>query len=702
MPHTFLLMRYISIYYILFIIISAPVSLNAQNNTGEEKVMINGKKYILYMAVSGDSPVSIARKFGLTLSELTTANPEILEKMNSGSMIKIPVKESGNQPTSQNGLQKDNNDEGLFTYHPVWKRETVFSIARKHKVTIEDIYQYNPKSREGINEGDLLKIPKKGAALSETPDKPIDKQSTIKFSDKQPAAIQGNNPPTIKHIVGRKETLFSIAKQYDTSQQAILKLNPGLTGDLAKGTVLIIPDVSSPVIEQKEPIDLGYTEYQIVSGDTYFQLEKRFGVTKADLEQANPSLKDGLNTGMKIRIPSKNVIASDKIEIPVVQKNDESIYRPSEKVTPISLLDPGKTYNVGVFLPFCQNLNDSFKIAQRTAAFLEFYSGVLLATEKMSASGMKAKLFVYDTYQENSVIERLVKKPEFLSLDLIIGPVYPENQSIVAELSAKNHIPMISPLSSDNRFVSSTPDYYQINPVKILRLNRTADYISETFSDQNIILLSNGSGSGDEKQIIDRLNQKISTEKLQKCNIWTDGNGGLETMLKSDQENFIVLTEGREANVSVAMTRLNTASKAFRITVIGLQEYTKMQSINLEYLHNIRLRYLAPYFIEYGNPKVITFVEKYRNAFGGEPTQYSFQGYDVAFHFLASLGKFGKDFSKAEQVTGIELLQADYNFQKVSPLGGFLNQTLYVIEYTDSFEVKSLGKFQGKMVEAGK
>jgi hypothetical protein len=48
------------------------------------------------------------------------------------------------------------------------------------------------------------------------------------------------------------------------------------------------------------------------------------------------------------------------------------------------------------------------------------------------------------------------------------------------------------------------------------------------------------------------------------------------------------------------------------------------------------------------------------------------------------------------------LLQAEYNFQKVSPLGGFLNQTLYVIEYTDSFEVKSLGKFQGKMVEAGK
>jgi hypothetical protein len=315
---------------------------------------------------------------------------------------------------------------------------------------------------------------------------------------------------------------------------------------------------------------------------------------------------------------------------------------------------------------------------------------------------MKAKLFVYDTYQENSVIEKLVKKPEFISFDLIIGPVYPENQKVVAELSAKNHIPMVSPLSSDNRFVSTTPDYYQINPLKSLRLNSTADYIAGEFAGQNLILLSNGSSSDDEKLIIDRLNQKIGTEKLQKCNIWTEGNGGIEGMLKPDQENYIVLTEGREANVSVAMTRLNTVSKTFRITVLGLQEYTKMQSINLEYLHNFRLHYLAPYFIDYRNPNVITFVEKYRNSFGNEPTQYSFQGYDVAMHFLESLGKFGKNFSKSEQTNGIELLQANYNFQKVSPLGGFLNQTLYVIEYADSYEVKSLGKYLETNTEKGK
>ena len=113
------LIRYISIYYILFLIISTSVSLQAQNKISDEKVMINGKKYTLYMAVSGDSPVSIARKFGLTLSELTSANPEILDRMNSGSMIKIPVEEPENQVQQQNGLQKGDTEDAKFSYHYV-------------------------------------------------------------------------------------------------------------------------------------------------------------------------------------------------------------------------------------------------------------------------------------------------------------------------------------------------------------------------------------------------------------------------------------------------------------------------------------------------------------------------------------------------------------------------------------------------------
>lgn len=658
--------RSITILYTFFLLLSFAFALPAQTKSGVEKVIIQGKTYTIYTAVSGDSPFSIARKFGLTLDELTNANPEIKDKLNSGQTVKIPDSKS----QIQNGLQKDTSEDHLFIYHSVRKKETVFSIAQKSNTTSEDIYQHNPQARDGIKEGDVLKIPKTGAPVNEP------KAQTIK-----PQQL-------IKHVVSRRETLFSIAKQYNTTQEQILKLNPSLTGSLSKGTVLIIPATSVPTpFPGKQQQIQKFTEYRIVNGDNYFQLEKRFGTSKAELQQLNPSLKDGFNVGMTIKIPSKSM---DNQAI-----NDTETINTLKDTTLIANPDPNKIYQVGVFLPFCQNLNDSSNIAQRTAVFLEFYSGVLLATEKMIESGMKVKLHVYDTYQDIKVVEKLVQNPDFLSLDLIIGPIYPENQKIVAELSAKNRIPMISPLSSDSRFVSTTQGYYQINPGKKLRLAGTADYIADKYAGQNIIVLNNGANWGDEKLILERLNRNLGTGMFRQYNIWTEGTAGLEAMLKPDKENIIVLSEGQEANVSVAMTRLNTITKSNKITVIGLQEYTKMQSINIEYLHNTRMHYLAPYFIDYVNPQVISFVEKYRSSFSSEPTQYSFQGYDVALHFLASLLKAGKNFPGSNPNPGIELLQTDYSFEKVSKFGGYMNQTLHIIEYTDTFEVKSAGKIHG-------
>ena len=669
-------MRSISTISILFLIVALCFKLSAQPKSAGEKVLIGGKTYTLYTVKSGETSFSISKKFGITVDELNTANPETKDRLNAGQTIKIPATKNDAKPIIANGSQKEESNDHLYTYHSVRKKETVFSIAQRSGITSEDIYQYNPQARDGIKEGDVLKIPK-----------PL-------TSENESKAIINENQQLVKHVVRRKETLFSIAKQYNTTQEEILKANPAVKGSLSKGTVLIIPRASNiPAIQTKQKEPVQFSEYRIISGDNYYQLEKRFGTSKEELEQLNPALKDGFKSGLIIKIPIKEANASDEKNAEKQKADDGTFSAPK-----ISYSNQDKTFQIGVFLPFCQNLNDSAKIVQRTASFLEFYSGVLLATEKITEAGMKVKLFTYDTYQDSKVVDKLVKKPEFLSLDLIIGPVYPENQKTVSELSAKNRIPMISPLSSDSRFVSTTPGYYQINPGKKLRLTGTADYIADKFAGQNIVVLNHGANYGDEKLIIDRLHQKLGTGKLRQYNVWDGGTTGLETLIKADMENIFVLTELNEANVSVAMTRLNTISKSNKITVVGLQEYTKMQSIDIEYLHNFRLHYLAPYFIDYGNSAVNTFIEKYRAAYSSEPTQYSFQGYDIALHFMASLAMAGKNFPDANVSPGVDLLQADYNFQKPSELGGYMNRTLYIIEYTDNYEVKSAGKILGAMV----
>jgi LysM repeat protein/ABC-type branched-subunit amino acid transport system substrate-binding protein len=523
------------------------------------------------------------------------------------------------------------------------------------------------------------------------------KKATI---SKNPVAVANSSPQPVQYSVGRRETLYSIAKRFNTTQEQILLLNPSLHGILKKGTILTLPGspgLSSALSETV--VQKPFIEYKIVKGDNYFQIEKRFGVSQTELEQLNPILKDGLKSAMIIKIPIKDSPdASSGINGSTLSNKEKT---PSGNVTNDVPgkpdIDLNKLFEVGIFLPFCENLNDSARIDQHANSFLEFYCGILLATQKLTESGMKVKLCVYDTYHDSSVVEQLVKQPEFLSLDLIIGPVYPEDQKMITELSGKNHIPIVSPLSSDSRYVSTTPGYYLINPGRKVRLAGTADYISTKFAGQNIIMLNHGSDSEDEKFIFDRLNQNPGGDKIRQYNVLTEGTAGLEALLQTGKENIIILTETNEANVSVAMTRLNTISKLNSIKVIGLQEYTKMQSIDIEHLHNTNLHYLAPYFIDYRNPKVNAFIEKYRSSFGSEPTPYSFHGYDVALHFIALLGRSGKNFPATDSNSGVELLQAGYRFQKLTDFGGYINRTLNVIEYTKSYEVRSVEKILGKI-----
>ncbi len=575
-------------------------------------------------------------------------------------------------------------------YYTAIKGDTPYSVSKRFNLSLDDLYIYNPDARQGIREGDELKIPTPFTMNQET--------------------NPGKNRGVIKYVVGRSETLYSISRLCSVTQEDILKANPTLKGSLTAGTVLVIPGISSSVETPSKPLtDPNFRDYTIITGDTYYLLQQKFGASKFELEKLNPELKDGLKLGQVIKIPISRPVETtaniaDKPQIHSEVKSASVAEKPSTSPVPThpvvyeskkTIQDLHKTFEIGIYLPFCQNYNDSARSAQHSNNYMDFYSGVLLASEKMIDAGMKLRLFVYDTYHDSDVVATLVKKPEFLSLDLIIGPVYPNDQKIVAELSYKNHIPMVSPLSPDNRFVATTPGYYLINPGKMLRLASTADYVSENFASKNLILLNHGADSEDEKYLLDRITRKIGKGKIKQYNILTEEIAGFEELLKDSLDNIFILAENSEANVSVAMTRLNTVSKTHKVKVIGLQEYTKMQSIDVEYLHNTNLSYLAPYYIDYGNVNVNSFIEKYRTSFGGEPSQYSFQGFDIAMHFFASLSKAGKHFPETNPSTGVELLQGTYNFTKPSQFGGYINNSLYVIEYSNNYEVRIVEKVNG-------
>lgn len=512
----------------------------------------------------------------------------------------------------------------------------------------------------------------------------------IAQNQKNPDKVVIGDNRYILHTVQKSETLYSISRLYGCTQEEVLSNNKNVTGVIKKGMVLKIPDHSYQTPQSARVDENKFIQHQVVSGDNYYQLRLKYGVEEEELLKYNPELKDGLKTGKTILVPRKTRSETETRETPPEESQD--------KATSMARGNAGgdKVLNIGLYLPISASVSDSLRPTARTLSFLAFYQGALIAVDRLARSGVKTKMFVYDTEKANSKVESLVKKPEFLSLDLIIGPVYPDIQKTVSELSAKNRIPMVSPLTPDDKFTRSNPYFFQVNPVRKLRIDATADYISRDFRKEKLIFLETENGSQDTKLIRDQVTRRNISPgapkgQFQVYNIWTKGIEELENQLKSDKPNIFVMAEPNEVNVSIAMNRLTLLSKKFPVVLIGIQEFTRMQSIETESLHNVGLRYLANSFVDYGLPRVTAFVEEFKTEFGTEPSIFAFQGYDVTTWFIQAIQKYGNLSKSLPAVSGSGLLQSNFHFTKVSEFGGYTNDNFTIIEYTNSFDVKSNG-----------
>jgi len=129
----------------------------------------------------------------------------------------------------------------FYQYQPE-KADGFFALKRKFGVTQEEILQYNPDLKDGIklNQTILIPVKKTETKVTETKQKPVD----VKV-----AVTQQQQISFTEHVVAKKETVYSIAKQYDVAIDSIYKYNPEAKEKIKKGDVLKIPVIVYKPVE---------------------------------------------------------------------------------------------------------------------------------------------------------------------------------------------------------------------------------------------------------------------------------------------------------------------------------------------------------------------------------------------------------------------------------------------------------------------
>lgn len=247
-----------------------------------------------YVVQKGDSLYSIANKLGTTVSELKKENNLTTNTLQIGQVLRIPTKEiyegeeniyivkkgdtlysiAAANNTTVDELKRINNltsnilSTGQLLKIPsallpestyiVKKGDSLYSIANKYNTTVDELKRINNLTSNILSIGQVLKLPS-------------DKVSDVEKEEN-----------TISYTVQKGDSLYSIARKYSTTIDKIKDLNNLTTNLLSIGQVLLIPTDTN--LE---------TTYTVQKGDSLYSIAKKYDTTVDRLKQLN-NLKSNL------------------------------------------------------------------------------------------------------------------------------------------------------------------------------------------------------------------------------------------------------------------------------------------------------------------------------------------------------------------------------------------------------------------------
>lgn len=191
---------------------------------------------------------AIAEALDVSMDALVALNPELRYKIlpDETYHLRVPPEKKKVFLAKLDQIEEYYQSPHNIVYHRVRPGETLSTIAQRYNTTVKKIAWYNNIYRENyIVSGQLLKIPQAGAY-----------------------ALRGKisgTPRVIRYRVKRGDSLWVLAKRYNTTTKKIQEINNLDTVNLYIGQELKIPAGSSPNLQI----------YHVQKGDSPFSIAKR-------------------------------------------------------------------------------------------------------------------------------------------------------------------------------------------------------------------------------------------------------------------------------------------------------------------------------------------------------------------------------------------------------------------------------------------
>ncbi|HRE74850.1 MAG TPA: LysM peptidoglycan-binding domain-containing protein [Flavobacteriales bacterium] len=683
--------RHLILFLYCIILCSVPLVSMAQPGDAKKET-IEGKEYYIHTVAKGETVYGISKIYKVSQEQILQSNPEAAKGLDVGQKLKIPVASSAvKDKTGADATEKEykalmaegerfmsiqdypgaedafiralkvkpndaiatsrikeardlakakkevspepakNIEEG-FTSYTVEKKETLYGISKKTGVAQEKILELNPDAKDGLKEGQVLRLPS-----AKKQNEPV---GTIK--NETPKDIPLGNTVLIEHVVAKGESIYGLSRKYKVSEDSLKIYNNGLQEGLKLGQTLVVP-VSKKYAEENNL--RSYPDLRTMQAD---QKQNRERISNSTFEVALmlPFCLDKNQSLMESRSSSAN----SPVELFEPTRQSLDFYHGV-----MLAVDSLRQYGLNIHLHVFDTARDSAKLSKyvKEAEFagLDLIIGPTEQVEMVAkaASEKKIAMICPFAYTNKILLGNATVSKAVTTASVMINAVADH----IGKLYATENIFLI-----DTRSKKDQPLY------NAFRSELNAKVLSNGAKDSVKMIRTEASSS---KAWIDRLSKE-------KVNIF---------VIPSTDLSFVNSFFNTLQGVS-----LKTQYKDYQFMIFGLEEWLKYDEIeaNLKVKFNLHLPSpVFPSFVD--SARTIPFIKAFRSKFSTDPDRFAMMGFDVAYFYLGGFLHEGRDFSSHLDRYDVELVHTRFRFRKMGEDSGFLNDHSYILRYQD-FQLK--------------
>ena len=509
----------------------------------------------------------------------------------------------------------------IMHVHKVKGGETLYSLAKAYSVTVNDIVRHNESLKNGVKEGTTIYIPSTAHTSTSAASVPATATGISAFADTQ-VKLEGwelsveniRKYSKKRHKVKSRQKIEDIAAKYNVTVESIVAMN----------------NLNSTTLQKKQIL-------QIPNG-LFLAL-----MDSMEEKAAQPA------------VPSPE--ATDKEEeAEMAQETDQNT-------------ELFGSNSLACILPL--NLKDTLGANPN---YMDFYTGALMAADSLKRMGEDVSITLIDQNSFNAA-----QMPQ----GTIIGPVRSSDMKQFLPLAGKGNT-VVSPMDMNTGgLVAGNSNFVQIAPSADDQTANLMDLLATKTTLGNSVMIiyeRNGADLALVEKVKELANERGIIFNTLSYNI-LEGREIMEKIkdaLEPGLDNLVLIPSNSEAFVNDVVRNLNLLytnpleENRRSVVLFGTPRWRNFESIEVDYFHKMNLHLSIPYYVDYNRKEVKDFLMKYRALFNGEPTPYTFQGYDIT---MMSMGH--KEAA----------IQSKYNFKKDNAGDGIRNTGTTNIVYNKDYTI---------------